>query len=62
MKLRDLMKVEQEKPAVEVPAPVKVVRRSETGMIITKRNTWRRVTGIEGASERKFEIDEYSQA
>jgi hypothetical protein len=62
LKLRDLMKVEQEKPTVEVPAPTKVVRRSETGMIISEEEYQRRLELEERAREKGFEIDKYAQA
>jgi hypothetical protein len=59
--LRDLIKAEEEKPAMEAPVRLRVYR-SETGAIITKEQWEAREEEKRLAREKGFEIDEYSQA
>jgi hypothetical protein len=60
LKLRDLMRVEQEKPAVEPPAKP-MVYRSDFGAVITERQWLQLQEKKRKAKEGGYEIDAYSQ-
>lgn len=59
--LEALIKLEQEKPRVEPPTSVNRVYRSETGMVITKKQWEAREQKKNKARSEGFEIDEYAQ-
>jgi len=61
--LRDLIKVEEEKPRVEAPVIVgkPIVRRTETGMVISEEQWQAREEYKRQAKEKGFVPDEYSQ-
>jgi hypothetical protein len=64
LKLRNLMRVEQEKPAVEVSVPVPArfgTYRDDGGRPITEV-AWRRLQELKERAKGKYEIDDYSQA
>lgn len=59
--LREMIKVEHEKPVVEASTHVKMPHRSPTGMVMTDEQWEKREEEKRKARERGFEYDEYSQ-